>query len=198
MNTFVPKLPKDSIYIRKKKNLEMQGGRRKNPRAEDVLHPVLKEIVTRVSGENGVAVIAALSGKELTDEELAERIGVRVNLVRRILYDLYENRVVNYRRLRDENSGWYVYYWRVEADRASEHFQTIQNQLLKKLEEKLEYERNTMFFTCGNGCPKLPFEQAVEADFKCPHCGDRLEHLNNSAVIASLESQVGLLRKNFS
>ena len=176
----------------------MQGGRRKNPGANDILHPVLKEIVTRVSGENGATLIAALSGKELTDEELAKRTGVRVNLVRRILYDLYENRVVNYRRLRDENSGWYVYYWRVESDRASEHFHTIQNQLLKKLEERLDYERNTMFFTCSNGCPKLSFEQAVELDFKCPHCGDRLEHLDNAAVITSLESQVELLKKNCS
>ena len=171
----------------------MQGKRRKSI---TVLQPELKEMIARTSGEHGLTVIGALIGKELTDEELVKRTGIRVNLVRRILYDMYENRVVNYRRLRDGDSGWYVYYWHVETERASEHFHTVQNELRKKLEERLGYERNTMFFTCNNGCPKMPFEQAVEGNFKCPQCGDQLVHLDNAAFVASLESQVEQLRKN--
>ena len=71
--------------------------------------PVFREILTRIAGEHGYDVAATLIDKELTDDEVAKKTGMRVNLVRKILYDLYDSRVVGYRRVRDESSGWYTY-----------------------------------------------------------------------------------------
>ncbi|MCS7131322.1 MAG: transcription factor, partial [Hadesarchaea archaeon] len=96
--------------------------------------PIFKEILLRIAGENGYEVAAALAKGEATDEELAKRTGIRINLVRRILYDLYENRVVSYRRIRDEDSGWYIYYWRMEPERALEFFTNNKRLLLQKLQ----------------------------------------------------------------
>ena len=156
---------------------------------------VLGEIVTRIAGEHGIKVVERLALGELTDEELAKETGVRLNLVRRILYDLYDNRVVAYRRIRNESTGWYIYYWRVEPGRAKEFLANNKRVLLRKLEERLEQERSTMTFGCNNGCQRLPFELAVEVDFKCPRCGDRLELYDNSGVIHALERQVEVLRQ---
>lgn len=158
--------------------------------------PVFKEILVRIAGEHGYQVASALVGNEVTDEELAKRTGIRLNLVRKILYDLYDNRVVGYRRTRDENSGWYVYYWRIEPERALEFFDNNKRLLLQKLQERLEHECSTMFFGCANGCPKLPFELAAENDFKCPHCGGQLKFFDNGNIITALERQVESLRQH--
>ncbi|MEM2878430.1 MAG: transcription factor E [Candidatus Hadarchaeales archaeon] len=156
--------------------------------------PVLLEILGQVGGVHGHEVAKTIAKGELTDEEIAKKTGLRINLVRRILYDLYENRVVNYRRVRDENTGWYVYYWQLQPDRAIDYVNTNRRQLLKKLEEQLEREKNTMFFSCSNGCVKLSFEEATETDFKCSKCGESLEQYDNSNVVTSLENRVRALR----
>jgi transcription initiation factor TFIIE subunit alpha len=158
--------------------------------------PVLREILLRIAGEHGYGVAKTLFGGEITDEEVAKRIGIRVNLVRRILYELYENRVVSYRRVRDEHSGWYIYYWQIEPERAREYFNDNKRLLLQKLEDRLDVERNTMFFGCDNGCPKLPFDLAAESDFKCQRCGEKMGTYDNSNVITALERQIESLREH--
>ncbi len=158
--------------------------------------PVFREMLTRIAGEHGYEVASALVDNELTDDEVTKRTGIRINLVRRILYDLYDSRVVGYRRARDEKSGWYIYYWRIEPERAKEFLLNNKRVLLQKLQQRLEEERNTMHFNCENSCPKVTFDVAVENDFKCPKCGDRLERYDNSSIIAALEHQVESLRQH--
>jgi transcription initiation factor TFIIE subunit alpha len=157
--------------------------------------PVLVEILGQVGGVHGQEVAQTIAKGELTDEEIAKKTGLRINLVRRILYDLYENRVVNYRRVRDENTGWYIYYWQFQPDRAIDYVQTNRRLLLRKLEEQLAKEKSTMFFACSSGCPKLSFEEATDFNFKCPKCGEKLEPYDNSSIISSLENRIRALRE---
>jgi transcription initiation factor TFIIE subunit alpha len=178
-----------------KKAVKKRVKQKKETRRKPPEDPVLKEILTRISGERGHEVAKALGGKEITDDEVAKRTDMRVNLVRKILYELYENRVVSYRRVRDEHSGWYVYYWRIEPERAREYFDNNKRLLLQKLEERLKTERNTILFGCGNGDPTVPFELAAENDFKCLRCGGKLEPHDNSSVVTALERQIESLRQ---
>ncbi|MEM1980975.1 MAG: transcription factor E [Candidatus Hadarchaeales archaeon] len=171
-----------------------KGGKKENPFSKN---PVLREFIKRVAGENGLLILSKLWGKQLTDEELAKLTRLRVNLVRKILYDLYENRVVNYHRFRNEDNGWYIYRWYVEMEGALENLQSIRQELLRKLEERLEYERGHMFFSCKNNCPRMTFEEASEHEFKCPHCGEPMEFMDNRQIIASLEAQVEELRRQW-
>ena len=158
--------------------------------------PVLKEILLRMAGEHGCEIADALVGKELTDEQLAKKTGIRLNIVRKILYNLYDSRIVDYRRTRDESSGWYIYYWRIEPERALEFFANNRRLLLRKLEERLERERSTMYFSCSNVCLKVPFDLAAENDFKCPRCGKKLKPFDNTGIITALERQVESLRQH--
>lgn len=160
-------------------------------------NPALKEFVKRVAGNHGLLILSKLWGKQLTDEELAKLTRLRVNLVRKILYDLYESRVVNYHRFRNEDNGWYIYRWYVEMEGALENLQSIRQELLRKLEDKLEQERGHMFFSCKNNCPRVTFEQASELEFKCPHCGETLEFMDNRKVIESLEAQIRELKRQW-
>jgi transcription initiation factor TFIIE subunit alpha len=158
--------------------------------------PALKEILLRIAGEPGCEIADALVGKELTDEQLAKKTGIRLNLVRKILYNLYDSRIVDYRRVRDESSGWYIYYWRIEPERALEFSDQNKRLLLRKLEERLELERSTMYFSCSSLCPKVSFDLAAENDFKCPRCGKKLKPFDNTGVITALERQVESLRQH--
>jgi len=158
-------------------------------------NPTIYELLNQVAGEHGYTVAKAIVSEELTDEEIAKRTGIRLNLVRRILYDLYDNRVVSYRRVRDENSGWYIYYWKVDPERALAYVRANRQLLLQKLEEQLEREKNTIYFSCSNGCPKVALEEAAENDFKCPRCKGKLEPYDNSAIITSLERRIQTLRE---
>ena len=167
------------------------------PKAEPVLleNPTIFELLNQIAGEHGYLVAKTIFSEELTDDEIAKRTNIRLNLVRRILYDLYDNRVVSYRRVRDESSGWYIYYWKVEPARALAYVNANRAQLLQKLEEQLEKEKNTMYFTCGNNCPKMTLDEAADYDFKCVKCKGKLEPYDNSAVITSLENKVQTLRE---
>ena len=129
------KVSKGKKISKGKKAVEKRVKKKKETRQKPSDDPVLREILTRVAGERGYEVAKVLVDEEVTDDEVAKRMGMRVNLVRKILYDLYENRVVSYRRVRDENSGWYVYYWRIEPERAREYFDNNKRLLLQKLED---------------------------------------------------------------
>ncbi|GAI34729.1 unnamed protein product, partial [marine sediment metagenome] len=152
--------------------------------------PVLRGIVVGIAGERGYEIAKEFMGDEITDEEVAKRLGIHVHLVRKVLYYLYDNRVASYRRARDEQSGWYVYYWRIDPERALEYFNKNKRLLLQKLGERLEVERGAILFGCGDGDPKLPFDLAAENDFRCPRCGGRLESYDNSGVVAALERKI--------
>lgn len=158
--------------------------------------PEFEKILTRVAGEHGSEVVEVLlEEEESTDEEIANETGIRLNLVRKILYDLYDNRVVDYRRTRDDSTGWYSYHWHVEPERALEILDEDKETLLEKLKDRLEHERNTLFFTCGNQCPRIDFDEAMETNFQCPDCGERMEEFDNSGIIKSLEKQIEALEQ---
>ncbi len=176
---------------RGKKAVEKRAKVKKPP--ED---PVLRGIIVGIAGERGYGIAKEFMKKEITDEVVAKRLDIHVNRVRKVLYALYENRVAGYRRARDAQSGWYIYYWQIEPERALEYFNNNKRLLLQKLKKRLEAERGTIFFGCGNGDQKLPFDLAAESDFRCPRCGGRLEPYDNSGMVAALERKIESLRQH--
>ncbi|MFQ6051631.1 MAG: transcription factor E [Candidatus Hydrothermarchaeota archaeon] len=157
-----------------------------------VLNDYFRELVLEVAGEEGIDIVSVLGGKEATDEELAQETGLRVNTVRKTLYKLYDKHLASFVRKRDKSTGWYIYVWKLDLERISEVLLAERYELLEKIEKRLDYEKNHMFFHCcsENGvCTKIPFETAAEANFVCPKCGNHLELLDNSEIINKLERE---------
>ncbi len=169
---------------------------KRGPKQKPPEDPVLRGIIVGIAGERGYEIAKEIMGDEITDEEVAKRLGIHVHHVRKILYYLYDNRVAGYRRAIDKHSGWYVYYWRIDPGRALEHYNKNKRLLLQKLGERLEAERGAILFGCGDGDPKLPFDLAAENDFKCPRCGNTLEPYDNSGVVAAIEHRIESLRQS--
>ena len=62
----------------------------------------LTKVATALGEEEAVQLIEQLKGiGETTDDEIATKTGIRLNLVRKILYKLYDHSLVGLRRTRD-------------------------------------------------------------------------------------------------
>jgi transcription initiation factor TFIIE subunit alpha len=57
-----------------------------------------------------------LKSQDATDEEIASSTGLRINMVRKVLYDLFGKALITGVRVKDERKGWFVYRWRSRRD----------------------------------------------------------------------------------
>lgn len=158
--------------------------------------------------ENSSPIIKSLISGKTTDEEIAEETEIRLNIVRRVLYKLYDAGMASYKRSKDPETQWYTYSWKFEEDKIKEVLEERSRKFSKELDEFLEYGEDNMFFTCSrNGCSfnlsegsleslslidhlkkcSYSFEEAAELNFTCPHCGGTMEYQDNSSLITQLK-----------
>ncbi len=160
----------------------------------------LNKVAEVFGDEDAIKVINVLKGvNETTDDEIANKTGIRLNFVRKILYKLYDHSLVGLRRSRDENTGWFIFHWRLQPDQLEGFIVNQKRRVLEKLQIRLDYEKNHDFYHCGfPTCQRVTFEEAVESVFRCPSCGKPLMHFDNSNVVKALEVKVEQLRKELS
>jgi len=157
----------------------------------------LLKVVEALGEEEAVKLIDILKdSSETTDDEIANKSGVRLNSVRKILYKLYDHSLVSLRRTRDPKTGWFIFHWKFQPDQLEGFILSQKRRVLEKLSLRLEYEKNHDFYYCYTpGCRRIPFEDAVEIVFRCPTCGKPLMHYDNGKIIQVLAKKVEQLRK---
>ena len=156
----------------------------------DLNDPVIKGYLINLVGEEGYKVVANMPEGEVTDEKIAQATGVLLNIVRRTLFILYENRLAGYRRERDTDSGWLTYLWKLDLSNLNRQLELEAKKLLKNLKTKLEYEENKVFYICEKQDGRFLFEIAAEMEFKCPFCGGELVFEENEPVIDALKQRI--------
>lgn len=152
--------------------------------------PVIQKYLHELVGPTGMPVAAAPPDGEVTDEELAEELGLELNDVRRALFILYENDLASYRRLRDEDSGWLTYLWTFEYDNIPEQLESEMYDLHEALDERREYELDHEFYLCENCGIRFEFGDAMDYGFECPDCGSSLEAMENTALIDAMDERI--------
>lgn len=159
---------------------------------------VLLKLIAELCGEDAVKVVKVLLNEnEANDDVLAEKSGMRLNQVRRVLYDLLDKQLVIYKRDVDKERGYYIYTWSLNKEGLREIVKERKKLVLNRLRERLQYEEQNMFFICPNGCTKrIPFDKALEQQFKCPLCGSILQNFDNSKMINKLKSKIEALEKD--
>jgi transcription initiation factor TFIIE subunit alpha len=163
---------------------------------EDLLEdPVIQKYLHELVGPTGMPVAAAPPDGEVTDEELAEELGMELNDVRRALFILYENDLASYRRLRDEDSGWLTYLWTFEYENIPERLEEEMHRLLKALEEREDYERDNEFYLCEQCQIRYEFGEAMEFGFQCRNCGSELTSMSNEQLVDAMEKRIAELRE---
>ncbi|NYT02975.1 MAG: transcription factor [Methanosarcinales archaeon] len=137
-----------------------------------------------------------MPSEEVTDEHMAEVTGISLNTVRRTLYLLYEHRLAVYRRKRDPDSGWLTYLWQLCPQNIDKALESEARRLLRKLDSRLSYEKDHVFYACVNGCARLVFDDASEANFICPFCQGSLEYMENNRIVQTIEQQMKAIKAN--
>jgi transcription initiation factor TFIIE subunit alpha len=140
-------------------------------------------------------VAASPPDGEVTDEELAEEIGLELNDVRRALFILYENDLATYRRLRDEDSGWLTYLWTFKYDNIPERLEDEMHRLLTALEERREYEQDHEFYLCETDSIRFEFGEAMDFGFQCPQCGGELVSMGNEGLVDAIDTRIESLEE---
>jgi transcription initiation factor TFIIE subunit alpha len=148
-------------------------------------------------GKDGLEMIERVSADELTDEKIAEETGSNLNTVRRTLYILYENRLANYRRERDKDSGWLTYLWQVDLSDITRNIDDEAQKLVRRLEARLDFEGQNVCYTCESGCGRFLFETASDYDFICPVCRASLSHQDSTILIEALKGKLDQLKSVF-
>lgn len=146
---------------------------------------------------------------EITDEDITENIKERiegekdfepedeeilkVNTVRKTLYILYNEKLVQFRRIREKSTGWFVYFWWDDFDLLEELLFEKKRILQEKLRDRLDYEQKNQFFACRDckdNIKNYTFEEAFELNFRCPECGNQLEVQENEDIINFLKDKI--------
>lgn len=150
------------------------------------------KIAGLIGGEEYVKVARALLNTEdVTDEEIASATGLKINIVRKVLYDMFGKALITGIRVKDEKKGWFVYRWRAKQDHVDNFIENQKKKILDRLHKRLEHEDSTEFYHCGNhDCPRVKFDTAVELFFKCPNCKGPLNMVDNTKVKEALRYKI--------
>jgi transcription initiation factor TFIIE subunit alpha len=71
----------------------------------------LMKVAAALGEEEAVTLIEHIKNvDEITDDEIANKTGIRLNSVRKILYKLYDHSLVSLRRTRDPKTGWFIFH----------------------------------------------------------------------------------------
>ncbi|MEM2955695.1 MAG: transcription factor [Nitrososphaerales archaeon] len=145
-----------------------------------------------IGGEDYVRVARALLNNEnATDEEIASATGLKINAVRKALYDLFGRSLITGIRVRDLKKGWFVYRWKAQRDQTDSFIETQKKKALRKLKDRLVYENTYEFYHCGMlTCLKRTFEESIDLFFKCPNCGKILNPIDNCEIKKALEWKI--------
>ncbi|MEA2089952.1 MAG: transcription factor [Thermoproteota archaeon] len=171
--------------------------------SEFIDNEALLKVANVLGGEEAVRIVDILKDEgEVTDDEIAHilyrlyKSGVRLNVVRKILYRLYDHSLLSLRRTRDKETGWFIFHWKLQPEQFGGFISNQKLRVLEKLETRLLYEKNHDFYYCNTpGCKRIPFEDAMELVFRCPTCNKPLMHYDNSKFIKVLSEKIEQLRK---
>jgi transcription initiation factor TFIIE subunit alpha len=105
------------------------------------------KIANLIGGEEYLKVARALLNTEdATDEEIASATGLRINIIRKVLYDMFGKALITGIRVKDEKKGWFVYRWRAKQDQVDNFIDNQKKKILDRLQKRLEYEESSEFY----------------------------------------------------
>ena len=145
--------------------------------------------------ETIIPIINALDEGIETDEEIANKTGIKLNIVRKILYKLYDLKIANYKRSKDPETQWFTYSWKFDKEELINQINKESESELKALNDRLAYEENNMFFICPEGHVRYNFDEASDEEFLCV-CGEELQFQDNSDMIDQLKENIKMVESD--
>ncbi|MBI4145036.1 hypothetical protein HY493_02415 [Candidatus Woesearchaeota archaeon] len=158
---------------------------------------LIDDVVSQVVGEDVLPLVKVLKNKKNVSEfKLASSIRREINLTRNMLYRLYDHNLVSFNRKKDKKKGWYIYYWTFNLKRVKYLTEDLKKKRFERLQERLDREESTQFFSCPTNCIRLSFEQSTDFEYKCPECGQLLQQEDNRKKIEDIRKELLGLQKD--
>ncbi len=146
--------------------------------------------------EQTVEVLGMLANVDiLSENEIAEKLDVKINGARKSLYKLHNIGFVEYTKERDEEKKWwYIYFWHVNRKRLLNVYRKFKENLIKKIKNQIQAESEYAFESKSG--EKFKYEDALNNGFISPTDGKPLSEINNFELIQSLEAQMHALNQD--
>ncbi len=144
--------------------------------------PELKEIISLLEKKDS-----------LSENELAEKMNIKINGARKLLYILREWGFADYEKKSDEQKNWwFIYYWSIDKEKILKRYiNAVKNEISKR--EELLKEESEYSFSCTECNLKYTYQEALENNFECKECGGVLQDLNNEIIIKKLHKETDKL-----
>jgi len=161
------------------------------------MNDLLFKVIETLMGEETVQVaIYLINHPETIDEDIAENIEMNIKSVRSCLFKLNEQNLARFRRIRNPDTGYFVYYWVFEKDKLINLIERRKKHIIKLLSQRYEYEERNLLYSCENPeCLPVVLDMAYELDFICPSCGDPLDQQDNEKIQGFLSNLISILEQ---
>ncbi|MCX8194554.1 MAG: hypothetical protein N3G22_00375 [Candidatus Micrarchaeota archaeon] len=94
-----------------------------------------RQWLIEMGGENTIAIIKEFD-MDMSDEEIAKKTGIRASDVRVVLNRLHGCGLFSYTRVRDRDSGWYSYIWKLNEEKLRQVVEGENTIMVEKVEEE--------------------------------------------------------------
>ncbi len=167
------------------------------------LKPVVKthrqkyvdSFVNEVAGKEGLKIVSCIGCEEVTDEKIEKQTKMKIAEIRSVLNHLHSYGLVEYKREKNLQTGWFTYTWKLNTNRALQNFVTIKKREYKQYKARLENGDGAQIYKCSKNCGGIEFEKAIEYSFRCPDCKGKLNIVNQEEEMKELEEKIEFLQK---
>lgn len=142
---------------------------------ELLYNPLVTDYLKTNFGENSIKVISAAM-EEMTDDAIAARCKLKVAEVRAILNKLYNYKMAEYKRIKDRDTGWFSYIWKIDVSNILNIIKEQTTDRIGELDKTMEKISTEFVYYCPQ-CSKtnlISFDLAADLMFRCPNCENKL------------------------
>jgi len=156
----------------------------------------MRAYIHRLVGDEGLNLLEKFPKEgEHSDEDLAASTGINLNSVRHTLYTLYEKRLAEYHRIKNNETGWLTYLWQLRIDHIYDAIREDMDMVLHKLQRREHFEAENDFYICRECHEIMTFNTAIRKEFKCPNCDQPLSHFDNEMLVKALQDRIETIKK---
>jgi transcription initiation factor TFIIE subunit alpha len=159
--------------------------------------PAIRAYLHRLVGDEGLNLLERFpEDGEHSDEDLAATTGINLNSVRHTLYTLYEKRLAEYHRIKNNETGWLTYLRQLRKDHIYDAIREDMSMVLDKLSRREKYEEENDFYICKDCQILFTFPLAMNCDFTCQECQKPLGHFDNDMLLRALKFRIEAIKKS--
>ncbi len=161
---------------------------------------LLKKVLLELGDEPAIDIASVLEkakSEGTTAEKIAEHVGMEVKDVRKVLYVLQDNELVQSHKIHNKKSKRSYFLWQESLDNVYDYLIRKKVQKIDTLKKQLNFQ-SKVHFRCEN-CENEEFSymDAINNHFLCPICNKgKLESVPNQGEhIESLKLKISKLQE---